>query len=106
MSENLAGRGEWLDEDGFFVGDCVWYRVEIFERQGEEFCECAIVSDDSEDFAAGAVGFQSAAAKFAGWVEAESGAGDIDFAGDAAASQLFFSWLRAPRTSTISPTNS
>jgi hypothetical protein len=43
------------------------------------------VSDDSENFAAGAVRFQSAAAKFARRVESESGAGDIDFAGDSAA---------------------
>jgi len=47
------------------------------------------VSDDSENFAAGAVRFQSAAAKFARRVESESGAGDIDFAGDSASQPAF-----------------
>ncbi len=63
LSENLAGCGERLDEDGFFIRDRVWNGVEIFERQREEFGEGAVVSDDSENFAARAVGFQSAAAK-------------------------------------------
>jgi hypothetical protein len=63
--------------------------VEIFERQGKEFREGAVVSDDSENFAAGAMRFQSAATKFAHAVEAEGGAGDIDFAGDAASEPAF-----------------
>jgi hypothetical protein len=41
--------------------------------------------------------FQSAAAKFAEWAESESGAGDINFAGDAAAwpAFLFMAWRAA-----------
>src|ERR1700722_17315403 len=85
LSENLTGSGERFDEDGFFIRNCVWDRVEIFERQREEFCEGAVVSDDSEHLATGAVGLEAAAAKFAGAPESESRAGDIDLAGDAAA---------------------
>ena len=47
------------------------------------------MSNDSENFASRTVGFQSAAAKFARRVEAESGTGDIDFAGDSAAQPAF-----------------
>jgi len=47
------------------------------------------VSHDSENFAAGAVCFQSAAAKDAMWPESESRAGDINFAGDAASQPVF-----------------
>ncbi len=32
LSENLASCRERLDEDGFLIRDCVWDRVEIFER--------------------------------------------------------------------------
>ncbi len=40
--------------------------------------------DDAEDGAAGAVRFQSTQAEFAQWFVAVGGAGDVDFAGDAA----------------------
>ena len=47
------------------------------------------MSDDSEHLTTRAVSFQSAAAKFAYPPESESCAGDIDFAGDAAAQPAF-----------------
>ena len=47
------------------------------------------MSEDSENFAAGTVRFQSAAAKLAWRAESESCAGDINFAGDAASQPVF-----------------
>jgi hypothetical protein len=89
LSENLASSCERLDEDGFLIGDRAWYGVEIFEWQCKEFGERAVVSYDSEHFAAGAVGLEAAAAKFAGAPESERCTGDIDFAGDTAVQPAF-----------------
>src|ERR1700719_1386666 len=53
------------------------------------------MADDAELFSAREVGLQSSAAKFAGALKSESCAGDINFAGDAAAQPIIL--LAAPR---------
>jgi hypothetical protein len=85
LIENFAGGGQRFDEDGLFVGNGIGSLVEIFDRERKVFGEGAIVVDDAEDGAAGAVRFQSAETEFADGVVAKGGTGDVDFAGDAAA---------------------
>src|SRR3984957_6895841 len=85
LIENFAGGGQRFDEDGLFVGDGIRGFVQIFDRESEVFGEGAVVIDDTEDGAAKAVRFQSAKAELADGVVAVGGAGDVDFAGDAAA---------------------
>src|SRR5271167_4327454 len=82
LFENLAGGGYGLDEDGFLVAYVGWNEVQVFEWQRQKFGEGAVVYDDAEDRAAGAMRFQAAAAEVADRLVAVSRAGHVDFPGD------------------------
>ena len=61
------------------------HAVQVYDGQREVFGECAVVADDSEDAAPLAVR-RNAAPAISAWVtESQSGARQINFAGDAAA---------------------
>ena len=85
LIEDFACGGERLHENGLFVRDGIRSLVQISHWEREVFGEGAVVIDDAEDGAPGAVCFQSAEAEFAERFVAVGGAGDVDVAGDAAA---------------------
>ncbi len=65
LIEDLAGRGERFDEDGFLIADIYRNDVEIFQRQGEIFGKCAVMCHDAKHRAAGAMRLQAAPAEVA-----------------------------------------
>src|SRR5580700_10755730 len=85
LVKNFARGGQRLDKNSLLVADGVRDAVKIFERQRQVFGKGAVVVDDTQDGAPGAMGLEAAAAKLAYGPVTIGGAGDVDFAGDAAA---------------------